>query len=242
MRRFVCAVAIAGCVVVIQTGSAVAADANVTAFCRTNLALEKSDQPSRRLLERMRTTAPDEIADTVDSAVTIFQEQGEAAFEDPAFQSAVADIDQFVVDECGYKSVDVTMADYSFEGIPSRLDKGVVAFSLRNEGTELHEFSVGRLKGDATLDDILDLPADASEKQLAKLVQPVRGGGFAFPGQSDVALVDFEKSGKYVALCFIPVGTTPEAAAAAENESEEGGPSGTPHFHEGMAVQFNVRK
>ena len=155
--------------------------------------------------------------------------------------AAIAEIDQFVVDECGYQTVDVTMADYSFEGIPARLDTGVVAFSLRNEGAELHEFTVGKLKGDATLDDILDLPADASEKELGKLMQPVPGGGFAFPGESDVALIDFKKSGKYVALCFIRVGTTPEAAAAADDETEEGDSGGTLHAHEGMAVQFSVK-
>jgi hypothetical protein len=233
--------AIAGGMLVFQggLGFAAAGGVGVKAFCRANLVLEKSDEPSKRQLERLRTTAPDEIADTVDSAVTTFTEQGEAAFEDPSFQSAIAEIDQFLVDECGYKTANVTMADYSFEGIPARLGKGVVAFSLRNQGTELHEFTVGRLKGDATLDDVLNLPADASEKQLGKLIQPVPGGGFAFPGQSDVALIDLKESGKYVALCFIPVGTTPEAAA----EEEAGGsePGGAPHYHEGMAVQFNVK-
>ena len=136
---------------------------NVKAFCRKTWP-STVDEPSERLLERLRRTAPDEIADTVDTAVTTFAELGEDVFEDPAFVAAIAEIDQFVVDECGYQTVDVTMADDSFEGIPARLDTGVVAFSLRNEGVELHELTVGKLKGDATLDDILELPADASEK------------------------------------------------------------------------------
>ena len=59
---------------------------------------------------------------------------------------------------------------------------------------------MGRLKGDATLDDILELPADASEKDRKKLLQDVAGGGFAAPGQSDLALNDFKKTGRYVAL------------------------------------------
>jgi hypothetical protein len=204
---------------------------NLKTFCRANVAVDASDEPSTRLLEQLRTTAPDEIADTVDTAVTAFTEKGEAAFEDPSFQAAIAAIDQFVIAECGYQAVDVAMADYSFDGIPERVGKGVVAFSLRNDGAELHEFTVGRLKGDATLEDLLALPANASEKAVGKLLQPVRGGGFAFPGQSDLALIDLKQTGKYVALCFIPVGTTPDAP--------DGG-SGPPHFHEGMAAEFTV--
>jgi hypothetical protein len=232
MRRILLMSTIAACALVLQPGSAGAAAAgNVKAFCKANVAVDASNEPSTRLLERLRTTAPDEIADTVDTAVTTFKEKGEAAFEDPSFQAAIAAIDQFVVNECGYRAVDVTMGDYSFDGVPQRMGKGVVAFSLRNDGAELHEFTVGRLKGDATLDDLLALPANASEKDFAKLMQPVRGGGFAFPGQSDLALIDLKQSGKYVALCFIPVGTTPDAA--------DGG-SGPPHFHEGMAAEFTV--
>lgn len=225
---------LAGAVALIaQAGTGIAAaGSRVEAFCKVNVAIDASPEgPTRRLLERFRDTAPAAIADTVDGAVTTFQDKGEAAFEDPAFAAALAEIDQFVVDNCGYETVDVAMGDYSFEGIPQTLDKGVVAFTLRNEGAELHEFVVGRLKGDATLDDILELPADAPEKDRKKLLQEVPGGGFASPGQSDLALIDFKKTGRYVALCFIPVGSTPDA-------QDEG--SGPPHAHEGMTAEFRV--
>jgi hypothetical protein len=232
MRKVLLMSTIAVCALALQPEAAGAATTgNVKAFCRANVAVDASDEPSTRLLERLRATAPDEIADTADTAVTTFKEKGEAAFEDPSFQAAIAAIDQFLLDQCGYQGVDVTMDDYSFDGIPERIGKGVVAFSLRNQGAELHEFTVGRLKGDATLEDLLALPTNASEKAVGKLIQPVRGGGFAFPGQSDLALITLKNAGKYVALCFIPVGTTPDAA--------DGG-SGPPHFHEGMAAEFTV--
>ena len=185
------------------------------------------------MLEKLRDTAPPEIADTVSTAVDQFQELGEEAFEDPEIGALIVEIDQFVLDNCGYEVIDVSMQDYAFVGIPDEIAKGTVAFSLTNEGTELHEMAFLRLKGGATLDDLLGLPEDATEKDLAKLAAEVPGGGFAFPDDSDVALVNLKKPGTYVAICFIPVGSTPETA------EDEGG-SGPPHFTEGMAAEFDV--
>jgi hypothetical protein len=233
VAKLTVALAVIGSVTGLQVGSAFAVTGgDLAAFCKANVAIDAaSEGPTPRLLERLRDTAPPAIADTVDSAVTTFEEKGEAAFDDPAFVAAIAEIDQFVVDECGYESVEVVMGDYSFEGVPQSVSKGVVAFSLSNEGAELHEFVVGRLKGDATLDDVLALPEDASEKERRALVQEVRGGGFAYPDQSDLALINLKRTGRYVALCFIPVGSTPDAP--------DGG-SGPPHAHEGMTAEFRV--
>jgi len=124
------------------------------------------------------------------------------------------------------------MGDYSFDGMPSEVAKGVAAFQLTNTGTEVHEFSVYRLKGDATLDDVLDLPDDAKQKAFKKFLKEQPGGGFAFPETTDVALVEFKKPGRYVALCFVPVGSTPDAG-------DEGG-DGPPHLQVGMATEFEV--
>jgi hypothetical protein len=233
MRRIAVFMMSATVAVGLMAGPGVATGGNTKRFCKLNLAVDTStDAPSRRLLNQLRAAAPSEIADTVDEAVTTFRELGEAAFEDPAFQAAIAELDQYVLDSCGYDTVDVSMQDYSFNGIPSTLKKGVVAFNLTNDGAEVHEMAVVRLKGKTTIDDLLEVPADAPEKAFRKLVQEVPGGGFAFPGESDVALVNLKKPGRYVALCFIPVGTTPDAG-------EEGG-TGPPHFHEGMAAEFEV--
>ncbi|MGH8984381.1 MAG: hypothetical protein ACRDY6_10980 [Acidimicrobiia bacterium] len=200
-------------------------------FCKANVALDAAPEgPSPRLLERYRTTAPPEIAETVDSAVTTFEELGEGAFEDEAFLASLREIDQFVLDNCDYERVDVTMEDFAFSGIPSEVEKGTVAFNLVNEGAELHEFVLVRLKGDAALDDLLELPEDATDDDFAELASEVRGGGFAAPGESDLALVNFKRTGNYAALCFIPVGTT----------SEETEGTGPPHFIEGMAAEFEV--
>jgi len=224
--------AVVGAVALLWAGPSIAGEPGVKKFCKANVAIDASGDPSPRLQARWSNTAPPEIAAQVDAVLAGFEEQGEAAFEDPAVQAAFAEVDQFVLDNCGYEQVDTTLRDYAFDGIPDEIEKGVVAFNLTNEGTELHELATLRLKGDATLDDILDLPEDATDKQLGKLVAEVPGGGFAFPGASDVALINLKRAGSYVALCFIPVGSTPDAA-------EEGG-SGPPHFMEGMAVEFEV--
>lgn len=237
MRRLTVCLAVVALVVAFGVSSAVAGEGNVKRFCKANVAIDTAEEgPSNRQVERLRDTAPPEIADTVDTAVTLFQEEGEEAFENEAFSDALAEIDQFVLDNCGFEQATVRMQDFAFEGMPEEVEKGTVAFSLLNEGDELHEFVVLRLKGDTSLDDILELSEDASEEEfeeeLGDLASEVRGGGFAFPGESDLALMTFKKTGRYVALCFIPVGSTPESG-------DEGG-SGPPHFVEGMTAVFAV--
>ena len=233
MRKLVVVGAALGCGLAMQAGVGVAATGGgADAFCKVNLAVDASPQgPTPKLLQKFRDTAPADIAQTVDDAVSAFEDQGEAAFEDPTFAAKIAEIDQYVVDNCGYQTVDVSMGDYSFTGVPESLDKGVTAFVLSNDGAELHEFVVARLKGDTTVEDILALPENASAKARKKLVQEIPGGGFAAPGQSDVALINLRQPGQYVALCFIPVGTTPDA--------QDGG-DGPPHAHQGMTAEFTV--
>jgi hypothetical protein len=194
----------AACLSVIMFASVVTAASagaggggGVQQFCKVNLAVDQAPEgPNKRLLRQLRNTAPDAIADAVATGTRLFQEEGEAAFE-------------------------------------NQVEKGTTAFNLTNDGQELHEFAVLRLKADATVDDLLQLPDDASEKEFGKLAAEVPGGGFAFPGDSDVALITMKKPGRYVAVCFIPVGTTPDAA-------EEGG-EGPPHFTQGMTAEFEVR-
>jgi hypothetical protein len=233
MRRLTVCLAVIAVATVFGASAAVAGEGNVKKFCKANVAIDTAEEgPSDRQLERFRDTAPPEIAETVDAAVTQFEEEGEDAFEDEAFNALLAEVDQFVIDNCDYQQITVRMQDFAFEGLPEEIEKGTIAFSVLNEGEELHEFVVLRLKGDATLDDLLELPEDASEEDFGELASEVPGGGFAFPGDSDLALVKLKKTGTYVAICFIPVGTTPESG-------DEGG-SGPPHFTEGMVTEFEV--
>jgi hypothetical protein len=204
---------------------------DVERFCRTNLAINKAfnaEEPNlnrvSRLLDRAAETAPPEIADAVGVAVPAFQDDPEFAFEDPAVQAAVGEIDQFAYESCGYEQVDVTFEEYAFVGLPDEIETGTVSFQLTNEGTEAHEMVVFRLKGDATFDDLLE----ADEEEAEDLVQEI-GAGFAPPGETGYTTMTLKRTGDYAAMCFIPVGTTAET---------EG--TGPPHFTEGMAAPFEV--
>jgi hypothetical protein len=236
VRKLLVALTVAGLAVALGAVPSAAGSGDLKKFCSTYAAVDASDGgPSSRQGTRLRDTAPADVAEAVGTALDLFEELGDSALEDSTFTGALAEVEGFVVDDCGYEQVDVTMQDYAFSGMPAEVEKGKVAVSLTNEGTELHEFAVFRLKGDATLDDILALPADASEEDQSELVTPVRGAGFAFPGGSDTAFFNLKKTGDYVALCFIPVGTTPDTI---QGEGEGG--TGPPHFMEGMAAEFEV--
>jgi hypothetical protein len=232
MRKLTVCLVVVAVVAAFGASSALAGEGDLKKFCKTWVAVDSAEEgPSDKQLEKLRDTAPPDVAEPVDAAVTQFEEEGEDAFEDEAFIALLAEVDQFVLANCGFEEIGVSMRDYSFDGLPTEIEKGTVGFNLTNEGTELHEMHFIRLKGDATLEDILELPADAEEHEFEEFGTEVSGGGFAFPGVSDVAYVTFKKPGTYVALCSIPVGSTPDA--------EEGG-TGSPHYVEGMATEFEV--
>jgi hypothetical protein len=201
-------------------------------FCKANLAINRAfsaEEPDiervNRILDTIAETAPPDIADAVGVAVPAFQANPESAFEDPAVADAVSQIDGFVYENCGYEQVDVTLEDFAFTGLPDEIERGTTSFRLTNEGAEVHEFVVFRLKGDATLDDLLE----AEEEDFEDLVQEV-GGGFALPGETGYTTVALRRTGDYAAMCFVPTGTT--------SETTEG--TGPPHFTEGMAAEFEV--
>ena len=232
MRRLTVCLAVVALVMAFGASSAVAAGGDVKKFCKANLALDKqfaADEPDldrvNELLDTLAETAPPEIADAVNLAVPAFKENPETAFEDPAVADAVAQVEQFEYEGCGYEQIPVTFEDYAFDGLPGEIDKGRVAFELTNVGAEAHEIVFFRLKGDATLDDLLE----ADEAEFEDLASEV-GGGFALPGETGYTSAVFKKKGDYAALCFIPVGTT----------SEETEGTGPPHFEEGMAAEFEV--
>ena len=61
---------------------------------------------------------------------------------------------------------------------------------------------------------------------------------FAEPGGTGQDVFDLSAAGDYVVVCFIPVGSTPEAIAEAEASGVE--VEGPPHFTQGMFQEFTV--
>lgn len=184
--------------------------------------------------ERIRDAAPEEVREDLTRIVEIFEEKGPGAFEDEEFGRLNTEVNTAAIDLCDAESIEVTAVDYSFQGVPSTIPAGRVGVNFENKGKELHEFVLLRKNDDTTesFDELLELP---EEEAMEKVTSGF--GAFAFPGSSDSRIIELE-AGEYLAVCFIPVGLTPEVAEAAESGGEE--PQGPPHFTQGMRAEFTV--
>ncbi len=225
------------------TGTTMATDttaAGFGSFCQAEIDVEKavgSQDPAQigPAFETLKQEAPDGVAEAVGTAIAeaekFLASDGEPT---PAFNAAYADIVQFVSDNCGFAALDVLAKDYSFGGIGSELEAGPAVVNFVNEGTELHEIIMLKKKDGVSLsfEEILQLP----EKKAMRQVETA-GAAFAIPGETGHTVVDLT-AGDYLAICFIPVGTTPEKMS--EMEGQEGPPEGKPHFLEGMQLEFTV--
>lgn len=121
--------------------------------------------------------------------------------------------------------ITITAKDYEFEGAEPLAEGGAFAITFDNEGTEMHEFALSRLaeSEERSLEDII---ASGEEPELTEVAF-----GIACPGESTTFNAEVSEPGRYVAVCFIPVGTTPDAM-------EE--PEGPPHAAEGMVFEFEI--
>jgi hypothetical protein len=128
----------------------------------------------------------------------------------------------------GATAIDITAKDYEFVGAEALDAGGKFAITLTNEGTELHEMAIVKLAEgeDRPLEELLAGDEEPETTDVAF--------GFACPGTSTVLNADVTAPGRYVALCFIPVGTTPETDPSA---FEQGGP---PHAANGMVHEFTI--
>ena len=121
--------------------------------------------------------------------------------------------------------ITVTAKDYEFLGIDPLTEGGAFAITFDNEGTEMHELAIARLADDEErpLDEII---ASGEEPETTEI-----GFGIACPGDSTTVNANISEPGRYVAVCLIPVGTTPEAMEA---------PDGAPHASQGKASEVEI--
>ncbi|SOC50619.1 hypothetical protein SAMN05660748_3371 [Blastococcus aggregatus] len=193
-------------------------------------ALEEFGATVEPLLADVEETAPEEISEDVTTAAGIVREALESgdpsAMEGPEFQEADDNIDEYMLAECGYEQVEATGVDYEYEGLPESVPAGVVAVTLTNEGTELHEIGIARINDDVTepIEELLTLP---EEEVFSKL--ELKGVTVVEPGQSETTFMRMDE-GRYGAACFIPEGTT----------SMEMPGMGAPHFTMGMFAEFTA--
>ena len=230
-------------------------DAEVAAYCDAELALETAGEPDidfetmtpeqqaeavrtfatdtlRPLVDDLEPTVPDELKDqfpALDAAVTQLETTGDtSAFDAPEVMAAAEAAHAYDLGSCGWASQEVTTSEYAFAGIPDTIDAGVTSFDLTNGGAQVHELVLLR-KNDGvteTAEELLALP-QAEALQKAELL------GVAGPVPTDrtaYVVADLD-AGDYIAVCFIPVGTTSLDSPPAD---------GPPHFTQGMVQEFSV--
>lgn len=256
MRRLIAAIGVIGVVLGLGIAPAIAGPSGDSeAFCQARIDIEEEfgklfseegDEPDpdvvdavNGLLDELDATAPPEISPqvaTVTAALRQAIQTGfeEDPFEDPAVDEAGTQIDVFVNENCGFEIVDVTGLEYEFQGLPKSVPAGVVGFNFTNDGAEVHEIVIFRIKGDESLKKLLKL----SENKLEKKVEFINATG-APPGESADTIYSDLKPGRYGAVCHIPVGTTDESQLDDEEHQDEDVPT---HVDEGMYQEFKVKK
>ena len=117
----------------------------------------------------------------------------------------------------GAEEIEVTAKEYEF-AIPDGIEPGNVAFTLVNEGNEMHIFGYGRLNEGATFEQLKAEIEAGNEPQLM-----TDEGLTGLTGPEGRSTVNGEvQAGTYVAYCFIPA------------------PTGESHMNLGMLVPFEV--
>ena len=212
------------------TAAAVAADG---AYCGAHLALEtamNAEDPAAAepAIAAARAAVPAGIADALETAIT----RGADAEgpPNPEFTAAYGELVGWVREHCGFADFTLTATEYAFGGLATEVAAGPTVVQLANTGAEFHEVAMVRKDDGVTesFDELLALP----EEQFGDKVTFV-GAAFAAPGETGGAVVDLA-AGDYLAVCFVPVGATPDALAAG------GAPDGPPHFMQGMEQEFTV--
>ncbi len=235
-------------------------DAKLTASCNANAAvndgfnkffsntpaLQSNGPPSKKDLPQVRANfdkyvggplaqiqkdPPDQIAGDIKTAVaqvSKIREGDTQTFQNPNFGKTTARIDAYYFDNCKGQKGDVKALDYAYDGLKPTYSAGLTQFKMQNTGKEVHEMNIARLKPGVklTFAQILKLP----ESQADKYVVQVAGADPVPAGQSSYASADLTP-GKYIAICFIPQGTT----------SLQKPGKGKPHFLLGMQKEFSVQ-
>jgi hypothetical protein len=251
MRKFAAAVLTAGVTVGLLGVAPASAQDDNTAFCDVALQIENAVNQEAfdeldALFTQAESTVPPELAPALSVVVTAIRGAIETESDpsgDPVFEENNTTVTEYVYENCGWQQAEVTMSEYEFSGLPKSFTAGPVALKITNDGAEVHEFVPLRIKNKKDkLRKIIGLP----EKKAMKKIQ-VLGHEFAAPGATTYAFFDFSRPGNYGAVCFIPVGSTPEAVEAAEaggeggeGGDEHGGIDGPPHALEGMYASFKV--
>lgn len=158
-----------------------------------------------------------------------------------------SDDDQPAVAGDDEETIEVRGIDYAFEGIPATVEAGTTLTFTNASEVEPHELVLFRIPDgeDRSIDELLALPEEEAERAVgapigvAVAVQPGSAGELV---EGDLTV---SEPGRYVALCFLPVGSDPDEMqemmeSDAEGPPEQGADAGPPHFVQGMKHEFTV--
>jgi hypothetical protein len=230
-------------------GTADAADADVAAFCDAAVAVDAANlgldagETTPDDLEAALTTAQDEAPAEISTAVGVMATEARALLAEPPaedgpppipsneFFAASVDVGGYLSDNCDFETLEIGATNYRFSGIPESVPAGTTVLNFSNAGTEFHEVALMKVADgeERPLEELMALSDDEVEPlvtEKAFVLTP--------PGVSSYVTAELEP-GRYVALCFVPVGATPEALQSGAALNEEDG-----HFMHGMVTEFTV--
>jgi hypothetical protein len=158
-------------------------------------------------------------------------EEGPPPIPSDAFFAASVDVGGYLADNCDFATLDVTATNYQFDGIADSVSAGTTVVNFDNAGTEFHEIALVRIDEgeERSLEELMALPEDEVDSLITE-----KGFVLAPPGAQTYFTADLDP-GRYVAICFVPVGATPEALASGAVLNDEDG-----HFMHGMVAEFEV--
>ena len=145
--------------------------------------------------------------------------------------------------------IEVTAIDFAFEDLPDSVPAGTQLTLANSASSELHEIVAFRLPDDEArpVAELMALPPEemgalfAGEPAMVLLTSPGGGAGDQIAAVGDGTL---DEPGRYLLLCAIPTGVSPEVYLAAAAESGGGPPEieggGPPHFVHGMWAELTV--
>jgi hypothetical protein len=187
----------------------------------------------RPLADRLLALAPLEVAQAYmvqAEALAEAEKTGDMTtpFQTREVQAAVDTAHQFDIANCDWSVVNVTTADYAYEGVPSTLKPGVATFNFENpsDNDESHQMLIVRKNKGVTqsIEKLLTLDPEEARKKLTFVA-----GTFADPGNDDYIVTRLEP-GDYAVVCLLPL------------ESGEENSNGTAALHasEGEIAEFTV--
>ncbi len=202
---------------------------------------ETSPDDIEQAMQAAQDSAPAELADAVATMVTeahamaaeaeTAEEDGPPPIASDEFFTASVDVGGYLSENCEFETLDVTATNYQFAGIPDTVPAGTTVIDFSNDGTEFHEIILVKIAEgeDRPLEELIALPEDEVDALITD-----KAFVFTPPAAQTYTTADLDP-GRYVAICFVPVGATPEALASGAVVNEEDG-----HFMHGMVTEFEV--